>query len=71
MAELMQNMSEDLTLEEVQKLTKAQWISLAEEIDLEVKGTSKNDKLAKVVLEGLLEKDIFQVSDEVQDELCD
>ena len=38
----MQNLrSEDLTLEEVQKLTKAQWISLAEEIDIEVKRTSR------------------------------
>ena len=72
MAELIDNMRrEDVTLEEIQRLTKNQWISLAEEIDLEIKRWCKKDKLVMVVLEGLLEKGFFQVNEDVQDELCD
>ena len=72
MAELIDNMRrEDVTLTEIQRLTKNQWISLAEEIDLEIKRWCKKDKLVMVVLEGLLEKGFFQVNEDVQDELCD
>ena len=72
MAGLVEDMKmEDLTPEEVQGLTKTQWISLAEEIDLEIKKTSKKGKLAMEVLEGLLEKDFFLVNDDVQDKLSD
>ena len=72
MSELFTSMQRvDLTLEDIQSLNKGQWVILAEELDLEFKKSSKKDKIAMIVVEKMIETDVFKASEDEIERFCE